>query len=123
MPPRSEDELDPVTLHNQALMHMDTDPTAVRPHLVSPCLFGLLPAPICWLLHPILVVAASCRACTFAPGLTGAMRMSLTATAQGFRKLNFLLTMPPFPAETFGACQCPVWRVGSGSKISASLPL
>lgn len=31
MPPRSEDELDPVTLHNQALMHMDTDPTAVRP--------------------------------------------------------------------------------------------
>jgi tetratricopeptide repeat protein 30 len=27
MPPRSEDELDPVTLHNQALMHMEDDPT------------------------------------------------------------------------------------------------
>jgi len=26
MPPRAEDELDPVTLHNQALMNMDTDP-------------------------------------------------------------------------------------------------
>lgn len=28
MPPRSEEELDPVTLHNVALMHMDTSPTA-----------------------------------------------------------------------------------------------
>eukprot|EP00899_Mesostigma_viride_P015377 jgi/Mesvir1/23840/Mv10645-RA.1 len=28
MPPRSEEELDPVTLHNQALVHMDADPTA-----------------------------------------------------------------------------------------------
>lgn len=27
MPPRTEEELDPVTLHNMALMHMDTDPT------------------------------------------------------------------------------------------------
>jgi hypothetical protein len=27
MPPRLEQELDPVTLHNQALMHMDEDPT------------------------------------------------------------------------------------------------
>lgn len=27
MPPRSEEELDPVTLHNQALMNMDSDPT------------------------------------------------------------------------------------------------
>ena len=27
MPPRSEAELDPVTLHNMALMHMDTDAT------------------------------------------------------------------------------------------------
>uniref|UniRef100_A0A673KQ71 Tetratricopeptide repeat protein 30 n=1 Tax=Sinocyclocheilus rhinocerous TaxID=307959 RepID=A0A673KQ71_9TELE len=27
MPPRSEEELDPVTLHNQALMNMDTKPT------------------------------------------------------------------------------------------------
>ena len=27
MPPRSENELDPVTLHNMALMHMDDDPT------------------------------------------------------------------------------------------------
>ncbi|TKR59940.1 hypothetical protein L596_029544 [Steinernema carpocapsae] len=26
MPPRSEDELDPVTLHNQALVHIDTNP-------------------------------------------------------------------------------------------------
>ena len=26
MPPRAEEELDPVTLHNVALMHMDTDP-------------------------------------------------------------------------------------------------
>ena len=25
MPPRGEDELDPVTLHNQALMNMDED--------------------------------------------------------------------------------------------------
>jgi tetratricopeptide repeat protein 30 len=28
MPPRSEEELDPVTLHNTALMNMDSDPTA-----------------------------------------------------------------------------------------------
>lgn len=28
MPPRSEDELDAVTLHNYALMHMDIDPNA-----------------------------------------------------------------------------------------------
>ena len=48
MPPRSEDELDPVTLHNAALVAMDSDATA------------------------------------------------------GFRKLNFLLTTPPFPPETFG---------------------
>ena len=48
MPPRGEDELDPVTLHNQGLMNMDEDPTG------------------------------------------------------GFRKLNFLLQNPPFPAETFG---------------------
>ncbi len=48
MPPRDESELDPVTLHNVALMGMETDPTA------------------------------------------------------GFRKLNFLLTNPPFPPETFG---------------------
>lgn len=27
MPPRSEQELDPVTLHNQALLNMDEDPT------------------------------------------------------------------------------------------------
>jgi hypothetical protein len=27
MPPRSEEELDPVTLHNQALMNMDEHPT------------------------------------------------------------------------------------------------
>ena len=27
MPPRSEQELDPVTLHNQALLNMDTQPT------------------------------------------------------------------------------------------------
>ena len=27
MPPRLEQELDPVTLHNQALTHFDTDPT------------------------------------------------------------------------------------------------
>ncbi|XP_037332946.2 intraflagellar transport protein 70A isoform X2 [Pungitius pungitius] len=27
MPPRSEEELDPVTLHNQALVHMDTKPS------------------------------------------------------------------------------------------------
>lgn len=28
MPPRSEEELDHVTLHNQALMHMDNDPAS-----------------------------------------------------------------------------------------------
>lgn len=27
MPPRGEEELDPVTLHNQALMNMETHPT------------------------------------------------------------------------------------------------
>ena len=27
MPPRLEQELDPVTLHNQALMHMEEDPS------------------------------------------------------------------------------------------------
>jgi tetratricopeptide repeat protein 30 len=48
MPPRNEDELDPVTLHNTALASMDSDPTA------------------------------------------------------GFRKLNFLLSNPPFPPEAFG---------------------
>uniref|UniRef100_A0A7S3YCX0 Tetratricopeptide repeat protein 30 n=3 Tax=Lotharella globosa TaxID=91324 RepID=A0A7S3YCX0_9EUKA len=48
MPPRSENELDPVTLHNTALMKMDVDPNA------------------------------------------------------GFKKLNYLLSRPPFPAETFG---------------------
>lgn len=47
MPPRTEAELDPVTLHNSALMSMDSDPTP------------------------------------------------------GFRKLNFLLSNPPFPPETF----------------------
>ena len=48
MPPRQEEELDPVTLHNQALVHMDESASA------------------------------------------------------GFRKLNFLLSNPPFPPETFG---------------------
>eukprot|EP00163_Fabomonas_tropica_P011065 TRINITY_DN2152_c0_g1_i2.p1 TRINITY_DN2152_c0_g1~~TRINITY_DN2152_c0_g1_i2.p1 ORF type:complete len:481 (+),score=115.07 TRINITY_DN2152_c0_g1_i2:753-2195(+) len=47
MPPRSEDELDPVTLMNQALMNMDESP------------------------------------------------------ADGFRKLNYLLSSPPFPQHTF----------------------
>eukprot|EP00294_Goniomonas_avonlea_P012917 CAMPEP_0114552862 /NCGR_PEP_ID=MMETSP0114-20121206/7347_1 /TAXON_ID=31324 /ORGANISM="Goniomonas sp, Strain m" /LENGTH=664 /DNA_ID=CAMNT_0001737759 /DNA_START=88 /DNA_END=2082 /DNA_ORIENTATION=+ len=48
MPPRQEEELDPVSLHNQALMSMDEEPTS------------------------------------------------------GFKKLNFLLSRPPFPPETFG---------------------
>merc|ERR1711939_1237861 len=48
MPPRAEEELDPVTLHNQALMNMAEDPTT------------------------------------------------------GFKKMSFLLSMPPFPPETFG---------------------
>jgi len=47
MPPRSEEELDPVSLHNTALMHMETEPAA------------------------------------------------------GFKKLNFLISNPPFPPETF----------------------
>jgi tetratricopeptide repeat protein 30 len=48
MPPRAEDELDPVSLHNTALAEADVNPTAA------------------------------------------------------FRKLNFLLSHPPFPAEAFG---------------------
>lgn len=48
MPPRSEGELDAVTLHNQALINMELDPTS------------------------------------------------------GFSKLNFLLSNPPCPPETFG---------------------
>eukprot|EP00611_Tribonema_gayanum_P021738 TRINITY_DN4238_c0_g1_i1.p1 TRINITY_DN4238_c0_g1~~TRINITY_DN4238_c0_g1_i1.p1 ORF type:complete len:650 (-),score=302.97 TRINITY_DN4238_c0_g1_i1:45-1994(-) len=48
MPPRAERELDAVTLHNQALMRMDEEPT------------------------------------------------------DGFRKLTFLLSNPPYPPETFG---------------------
>lgn len=47
MPPRNEEELDPVTLHNQALMNIEQEPT------------------------------------------------------EGFKKLNFLLSNPPFPPETF----------------------
>ena len=47
MPPRNEDELDPVTLHNQALMNIEQDASG------------------------------------------------------GFKKLNFLLSNPPFPPETF----------------------
>ena len=47
MPPRSDEELDPVSLHNTALMHMEAEPAA------------------------------------------------------GFRKLNFLISNPPFPPETF----------------------
>jgi len=30
MPPRAEEELDPVTLHNQALMNMEANPTQVQ---------------------------------------------------------------------------------------------
>lgn len=30
MPPRAEEELDPVTLHNSALINMDSDPTGAR---------------------------------------------------------------------------------------------
>jgi tetratricopeptide repeat protein 30 len=42
MPPREEEELDPVTLHNQALMHMDDNPADCFPKLnfllsVNPC--------------------------------------------------------------------------------------
>ncbi|KAJ1513294.1 Tetratricopeptide repeat protein 30A [Coelomomyces lativittatus] len=42
MPPRLEEELDPVTLHNQALVHMDMDPTSGFEKLIfllqqSPC--------------------------------------------------------------------------------------
>jgi len=48
MPPRGEEELDAVTLHNTALVAMEADPTT------------------------------------------------------GFRKMNFLLSTPPFPPETFG---------------------
>ena len=48
MPPRQEEELDAVTLHNQALMHLDEDPNT------------------------------------------------------SFRKMNFLLSNPPFPPDTFG---------------------
>ena len=47
MPPRNEDELDPVTLHNHALMHIEDNPN------------------------------------------------------NGFKKLNFLLSNPPSPPETF----------------------
>ena len=48
IPARCENKIDPVTLHNQALIHMDSDPTS------------------------------------------------------GLKKLNFLLSNPPFPSETFG---------------------
>eukprot|EP00937_MAST-01D_sp_MAST-1D-sp2_P001215 g1215.t1 len=48
MPPRQEEELDAVTLHNQALMHLDESPNT------------------------------------------------------SFRKMNFLLSNPPFPPDTFG---------------------
>jgi tetratricopeptide repeat protein 30 len=48
MPPRSEDELDAVTLHNQGLLNMESNPT------------------------------------------------------EGFKKLNFLISQPSFPPETFG---------------------
>uniref|UniRef100_A0A7S2EA66 Tetratricopeptide repeat protein 30 n=1 Tax=Ditylum brightwellii TaxID=49249 RepID=A0A7S2EA66_9STRA len=48
LPPRKEEEIDPVTLHNEALIRMDEDATV------------------------------------------------------GFRKLNYLLSNPPFPPETFG---------------------
>lgn len=48
MPPRLEEELDPVTLHNEALVHMPNDPI------------------------------------------------------RGFQKLNYLLTHPPSPLETYG---------------------
>lgn len=48
MPPRDEDELDPATLHNKALINMDNNPS------------------------------------------------------EGFKKLNYLLSKPPFPPETFG---------------------
>lgn len=59
MPPRSEDELDAVSLHNTALLNMDEDPT------------------------------------------------------NGFKKLNFLLSNPPFPPETFANLLLLYCKVGT----------
>ena len=39
MPPRAEEELDPCTLHNLALMNMDANPTSVSTHLIPLPLF------------------------------------------------------------------------------------
>ena len=44
MPPRNEDELDPVTLHNKALMHCDENPNAAFKRLnflIHVCLSSL----------------------------------------------------------------------------------
>ena len=41
MPPRLESELDPVTLHNQAIMFADEDPTGERTWLLFLQLFNV----------------------------------------------------------------------------------
>lgn len=54
MPPRAEEELDPVTLHNQALMNMDARPTE---GLKNPVL--LQPDPLSsrdWLWQPVVAL-------------------------------------------------------------------
>ena len=83
MPPRSESELDPVTLHNQALINFEADPTGgSKANLFLTSLQSIL------------------KNLSFSSQKKP--KVSYAAiTSSGFAKLQYLLTQNPFPPETF----------------------
>ena len=72
MPPRSEDELDAVTLHNTALMNMEVIVSHIR--------------------HVYMTTTNLSNMCIY----------KKVKPTDGFEKLQFLLQQNPFPPETFG---------------------
>jgi hypothetical protein len=108
MPPRLEEELDPVTLHNQVgrcvgrwdtrhSLKPSTDRSInigplesyIQLPVLLPCSRVVRPRSVVLLLLLLLVVL-----------LQALVHMEDDAS-NGFRKLNYLLANPPFPPETF----------------------
>lgn len=106
MPPRSEQELDPVTLHNEALMKMDSDPTGnqfIHHHLVLFIIHSVRSSvdKHYYSFFPFTFAHLFLFFCSFSSCFV-AFPLVFLLLSGGFRKLNFLLSKPPFPPETFG---------------------
>ena len=88
MPPRGEEELDPVTLHNQVQLIQIPSPLCC-------CL-------LCFALHCPTAIIACLDSVVLNQLVSQALMNMGDDPTTGFKKMSYLLSMPPFPPETFG---------------------